>query len=57
MYTFNKDTYIQEEGGSIGERITQALVSVVMLDWDQKFLFFGACRNEQDQHGAIQQIC
>ena len=37
-YTFNQETYLQEEGGSIGERFTQALARVVMIKWDQEFL-------------------
>ena len=38
MSNHNKDIYMQEDGGSIGERFTQALARVVMLDWDQQFL-------------------
>ena len=38
MYTFNKEMYMQEDGGSIGERFTQALARVEMLDWDKQFL-------------------
>jgi hypothetical protein len=31
-------TFMQEEGGSIWERFTQALARVRMLDWDHEFL-------------------
>ena len=37
-YSFKGETHLQEEGGSIGERFTQALARLVMLDWDRKFL-------------------
>ena len=37
-YTFKGEAHLQEEGGSIGERFTQALARLVMLDWDREFL-------------------
>ena len=36
-YTFGGETYLQTDGGSIGERFTQALARVVMLWWDRKY--------------------
>ena len=36
-YSFNNQAHLQEDGGSIGERFTQALARVVMLWWDRKY--------------------
>ena len=36
-YSFNGKSYLQEDGGSIGERFTQALARVVMLWWDRQY--------------------
>ena len=36
-YSFGNQARLQEDGGSIGERFTQALARVVMLWWDKKY--------------------
>ena len=44
-YSFKGEAHLQEEGGSIGERFTQALARLVMLDWDQRFLQLARANN------------
>ena len=38
MYRFDGHVYKQEDGGPIGDELSQAVARIVMIWWDQKFL-------------------
>ena len=38
MYSWNGDSYLQKAGGPIGLRSTCAVASVVMNEWDARWL-------------------
>ena len=55
MYRFNGKVFKQEDGGPIGDELSQAIARIVMIWWDEEFLKI--CKNLKVGNEMLHKIC